>query len=111
MKVIWRARRPLLVREVVAELKGQDRAYTTVMTVMCRLAEKDILRRRPFGKAYLYEATLTEQAMLSRSAGRTVRKLVSDFGEVALAHFAEELERAEPDTLARLRKLRGKPER
>lgn len=109
MLVIWKSRRPLSVREVVGELRGHDRAYTTVMTVMSRLAEKDILTRRPNGKAYVYEAKMSEQGMLSRSAQRSVRKLVHDFGEVALAHFAEELERAKPETLARLRKLRDQP--
>ena len=111
MTVIWRSRRPLSVREVAGELHGQDRAYTTVMTVMSRLAEKAILRRRQVGKAYVYEAKLSEQQMLSRTARRTVRKLVNDFGEVALAHFAEELDRAKPETMARLRKLRAPSER
>jgi predicted transcriptional regulator len=107
MAIIWRSQQPLSVRDVVGELKGQNLAYTTVMTVMSRLAEKDILRRRPVGKAYVYGAKLSEQAMLSRSARRTVRKLVNDFGEVALAHFVEELDRAKPETISRLRKLRA----
>ncbi len=110
MLVIWKSKRPLSVREVVGGLRGHDRAYTTVMTVMSRLAEKDILARRQIGKAYVYEANMSEQGMLSRSAQRSVRKLVHDFGEVALAHFAEELERAKPETLARLRRLRERPE-
>lgn len=110
MAIVWRSRRPLSVRDVVGELKGHDLAYTTVMTVMSRLADKDILRRRQAGKAYVYEAKLNEQEMLSRSAQRTVRKLVNDFGEVALAHFADEIERAKPETLARLRKLRDQAE-
>lgn len=110
MAIVWRSGRPLSVRDVATQLKGSDRAYTTVMTIMGRLAEKDILRRRQVGKAYVYEARFSEQAMLSRSARRSVRKLVNDFGEVALAHFAEELERAKPETLARLRKLRDRPE-
>ena len=109
MAIIWTSGKPLSVRDVVGDLKGQDLAYTTVMTVMSRLAEKGILRRRQAGKAYVYEAKFSEQGMLSRSAQRTVRKLVNDFGEVALAHFAEELDRAKPETLARLRKLRDQP--
>ena len=106
MAIVWRSGRPLAVRDVVTELKDSDRAYTTVMTVMGRLAEKGILRRRQAGKAYLYEAKFTEEDMLSRSAQKRVRKLVSDFGEVALAHFADELDRMTPEMLARLRNLK-----
>jgi len=111
MTIMWRSQRSLSVREVATLLKGTDRAYTTVMTVMVRLSEKGILRRRQAGKAHLYEAIFSEEAMLSRSAKKTIRKLVNDFGEVALAHFAEELERAKPDALARLRKLRNQSKR
>lgn len=106
MAIIWRSARPLSVRDVVDQLNDHGRAYTTVMTVMSRLSEKGILRRRQAGKAYVYEARFDEEAMLSRSAQRSVRKLVRDFGDVALAHFAEELERAKPETMARLRRLR-----
>ena len=48
MAVLWRANRPLPVRDVAAELNaGRDTplAYTTVMTVMSRLAGKGILAR------------------------------------------------------------------
>ena len=48
MAVLWRAGAPLPVREVAAELNaGRDAAlaYTTVMTVMSRLAGKGILAR------------------------------------------------------------------
>ena len=106
MAIVWRSPGSVSVRDVVGHLKGESPAYTTVMTVMGRLVEKDILRRRPAGKAYAYEAKLSEREMLSRSARRTVRKLVNDFGDVALAHFADELDRAKPETLERLRRLR-----
>lgn len=108
MAIIWRSSGPLSVRDVAGELSGQRLAYTTVMTVMSRLAEKDILRRRQAGKAYVYEAKLSEQEMLSRSARRTVRKLVNEFGDVALAQFADELDRAKPGTIERLRQLRDR---
>ena len=48
MAVLWRAGRPLPVREVAAEVnagRGAPLAYTTVMTVMSRLAGKGILAR------------------------------------------------------------------
>lgn len=111
MAIAWGAQRPLSVRDVVEGLGRSASAYTTVMTVMGRLTEKGVLRREQVGKAYLYEARLSEDAYLSRRAQRSVRQLVSAFGDVALAHFADELERAKPGTLERLRRLRDQPDR
>lgn len=111
MAIVWGADHPLCVRDVVEGLGSSAPAYTTVMTVMGRLTEKDVLRRTQAGKAYRYEARLNEDEYLSWLARRSVKQLVSEFGDVALAHFAEELERANPDTLGRLRRLRDQPDR
>ena len=48
MRVLWGADDPRTVRAVLEELNRHRRpqlAYTTVMTVMGRLAEKGVLRR------------------------------------------------------------------
>lgn len=105
MSTAWKADGPLVVRDVVDALGPPRPAYTTVMTIMSRLADKGLLRRRAAGKAYLYEPRFTEEQFLARTAQRSVRKLVEDFGELALAQFAEELNRAKPSAKERLRKL------
>lgn len=58
MAVLWRAQRALSVREV-HELLHYTRpvAYTTVMTVLDRLAKKDVVERRLDGRAWLYRST------------------------------------------------------
>jgi predicted transcriptional regulator len=58
MAVLWRARRPLSVREV-HELLHYSRsvAYTTVMTVLDRLAKKGTVDRRLDGRAWLYSSS------------------------------------------------------
>ncbi len=47
----------LSVSEIQTYLKseGQDLAYTTVMTVLVRLYNKGLLKRRKEGRQYLYE--------------------------------------------------------
>ena len=48
------------VREVLQDLQRPRKlAYTTVMTVLARLAEKGLLGRRREGKAHAYEVTQT----------------------------------------------------
>jgi predicted transcriptional regulator len=101
MEVVWGEGKPVSVREVVERLNGgrrQKLAYTTVMTVMTRLAEKDVLSRRREGRGYVYEATAEDVA------GLAVRGVIRDFGDAAMAQFVEEA-KADPQVLRRLKRL------
>ena len=101
MRLVWKAAGPVSVRDVVDELNAgrRDRlAYTTVMTVMSRLAEKGALTRVREGRGYRYEAVAPD------AAGLAVRGVMREYGDAALAHFVEEA-RADPKALKRLQKL------
>lgn len=57
MAVLWRAQKPLSVRDVHEGLHyPRDVAYTTVLTVLDRLAKKDVVLRERDGRAWLYRA-------------------------------------------------------
>ncbi len=65
MEVLWDASAPVSVREVHDVLSASsDLAYTTVMTVLDRLAKKHILLRDRDGKAWLYWATASREQLL-----------------------------------------------
>jgi predicted transcriptional regulator len=101
MEIVWSAGGPITVRAVHEQLnesRAQRLAYTTVMTVMSRLAEKDVLARRRDGRGYVYEAKAADPAAIA------VRSVMRDHGDAAMAHFVEET-RADPQALRRLRKL------
>jgi predicted transcriptional regulator len=101
MAVMWSDREPRSVRSVLDELNRGRRhphAYTTVMTVMARLAEKDILRRKKDGRGYLYEVAVGDEA------GIAVRDVIRDFGDSAVASFVEQA-RADPKLARRLERL------
>jgi len=101
MQAMWAAPRPVSVRAVLDRLnagRGAPLAYTTVMTVMARLAEKDILRRELNGRGYLYEAIAADAAAIA------VRNVVRDFGEGAIAGFVDEA-RADPKLRRQLERL------
>ncbi|MFZ5622766.1 MAG: BlaI/MecI/CopY family transcriptional regulator [Pseudomonadota bacterium] len=56
MRLVWE-RGEVQVEEIHAALsREREIAYTTVMTVMSRLAAKGMLRRRKQGRAYIYKA-------------------------------------------------------
>ena len=64
------------VRDIHEALAAsRPRAYTTVMTIMDRLAQKGIVARRKVGRAFLYEPMLSaEDARLS-----AIEKIVNGF--------------------------------
>lgn len=101
MEVLWSAREPVAVRAVLDRLnqgRAEPLAYTTVMTVLTRLAERGAAKRTPAGRGYAYEAAVEDAAELA------VRDVVRDHGTAAVAHFVDQA-RADPRLLDRLRQL------
>jgi predicted transcriptional regulator len=101
MDAIWSHSEPVAVRRVVDELNAErsgDLAYTTVMTVMGRLAEKGVLTRSKVGRGYLYKASAPD------AAGLAVKGVLRTYGDAAVAHFVNEAE-ADPAVLKKLRRM------
>jgi predicted transcriptional regulator len=101
MGVLWRAGRPLPVREVTAALNAERTAalaYTTVMTVMSRLAGKGILARSRAGRRFVYAPVAADAAEIA------VRGVLEEFGDAALARFVQRAE-LDPALRERLRRL------
>jgi predicted transcriptional regulator len=103
MAVVWRDGGPVSVRDVADRLnagRAAPLAYTTVMTVMSRLAGKGILARKPAGRGFVYRPVMTDTADIA------VRGVLDEFGDAALARFVERVE-VDPKLRARLRRLMG----
>ena len=101
MGLCWRSRDALTVRDALLALnnaRAEPLAYTTVMTVMARLAEKGILIRSPRGRGYAYTPAVTDEAAIA------VREVLEMYGTAAVAHFAVQAS-ADPELRTRLRKL------
>src|SRR4051794_34899552 len=81
----------ITVRDVHARLVSErDLAYTTVMTVMDRLARKDLVRQERAGRAYRYSALATRAELTADLMHNTLE----DFSEAdrgsALVAFVSE---------------------
>jgi predicted transcriptional regulator len=101
MDVVWQADSPVSVRlvlDTLNERRDAQLAYTTVMTVMNRLAAKNVLARQGERRRYVYEATSTDEA------GLAVRDVLRTHGDAAVAHFLDEA-RTDAAVLRRLRAL------
>ncbi len=106
MEEVWR-QRAATVRDVLEILNRgpKQRAYTTVMTIMTRLHRKGLLTRRRHGKSDVYAPAVDRKVYLDARAQAEVAALIDEFGDVALVHFAREVEALDPERLAALRRL------
>ncbi|HLQ56897.1 MAG TPA: BlaI/MecI/CopY family transcriptional regulator [Streptosporangiaceae bacterium] len=101
MAVAWRSDAPLSVRrtaEILNARRDPPLAYTTVMTVMSRLARKGILARSRAGRSFVYMPVAADTAEIA------VRGVLAEFGDAALARFVERVE-LDPQLQRRLRRL------
>ena len=96
MDVLWARPAPTPVRDVHEELaRGREIAYTTVMTVLDRLAKKGVVARQLDGRAWLYEparsrldlhvATVNEalDGLTDEERSEVLRRVVSEAPLVA----------------------------
>jgi predicted transcriptional regulator len=107
MNEAWR-HEELTVRELMERLNRRaktPRAYTTYMTVMSRLDGKGLLTRRREGKTDFYRPTFSRDEYLVLRAQAEVQGLVREFGDVALAQFARQMDELDPKRLEELRRL------
>ncbi len=85
------------VREVADALHGRELAYTTVMTVLDRLAGKGMVQRQREGRAWQYRATASREAHIARLMLDAL-----DLGgsrDAALVRFAHSVTGTEADVL------------
>lgn len=67
LEVLWGSKTPLTVAAVHRDLHPErDLAYTTVMTVLDRLAKKGLADRELVGRAWEYRPALTQAELVAR---------------------------------------------
>jgi len=111
MREVWRLGGSGNVRAVMESLNAhasKQRKYTTIMTIMGRLHAKGVLARHRDGKADTYTALLSSAQYAEARAQAQVGELVAEYGEVALVHFAKQIDALDPQRLDQLRRLAGR---
>lgn len=73
------------IREQLAERR--PRAYTTIMTIMDRLARKGIVERRKAGRAYIYKANLSAEDARAQALSQVVESFFGGSKEAVMAHL------------------------
>ncbi len=91
MKILWR-KQTATVAQVQESLKPtRPLAYTTVMTVLDRLARKGAVDRRKQGRGYLYKAAMSEQAVCELAVDRLLDDFFSQSPEKLVQYVHERM--------------------
>ena len=73
------------IRDLLAERR--PRAYTTIMTIMDRLARKGVVERVKAGRAYVYRARLTADEARTQALGQVLENFFGGSREALVAHL------------------------
>jgi predicted transcriptional regulator len=94
MAVVWQMKQATAsdvhhALQATRQLENRDIAYTTVMTTMSRLHEKNILARRKVGMSFVYTPALGHDEFINYVVKDVMDSLVREFGEPVFQYFAE----------------------
>lgn len=105
MEVIWHKER-VSVREVYEQLLlHKELAYTTVMTIMTRLAEKGLLKKESQGNAYIYTPSLSKQEFTQTIVKEVLDGLFDEFAEPAISHLVDRISQEDDGQIDKLEAL------
>jgi len=93
MEIVWQQEQSS-VRSVLLELeKKRTIAYTTVMTVMARLHDKGVLKRKmDKSNAFVYVPIKDKKSFLANASEKIIKKFLKEYGDVAVAQFIDIIE-------------------
>lgn len=89
MTALWRMQEGTVrdIREALAA--RHPRAYTTIMTIMDRLAQKQIVLRRRAGRAWRYQPRLSKQEARSHALAQVIESFFGGSTEELLKHLSK----------------------
>jgi len=88
MNTLWPLGEATVRQIQQALMPSCPRAYTTIMTIMDRLARKAVVTRRKVGRAYLYRPNLTAEEARAHAVTQVVEGFFEGSAEALAAHLA-----------------------
>lgn len=95
MRALWRLEKGRVGEVRDALPKRHRSAYTTVQTVLNRLADRGLLEREREGKAIVYKPRVSETEYLSGSLDRALTGISGEAKRAAIAHLVGRLDKSE----------------
>lgn len=102
MDVLWNGAEMTIkgVQQVLEREKSTN--FNTVMTVMNRLVDKEILLKRMEGRSFLYKPVLSREEFLTTQSKEMTNELMDEFGSVVVSHMLDALEDVDDALVAKL---------
>lgn len=103
MQRVWARGGEVSVRDLHTEFASRL-AYTTLMTTLDRLYKKELLKRRKFGRAFLYTPIVTEQDYREYMARQLMGVVLGNakHHESVLSFLVDAVGNNDPETLDKL---------
>lgn len=96
MLVLWQSDEALKPSQVLEKLDHRP-AYTTVMTILKRLTDKELLKRKRDGKAYLYSPKRDKKLFAENRLGKLFDEVIDNFGDLAISQFVDSVKKDKKD--------------
>ena len=93
MNVVWKLKK-CSIRDVAGTFKPKKKlAYTTIATILRRLYEKGLVKKEVDTSVLLYSPKISKKSYGEKVASIFTSNFFDTFGDVAVASFAESIEK------------------
>ncbi|MDN4493213.1 BlaI/MecI/CopY family transcriptional regulator [Ureibacillus aquaedulcis] len=102
MDILW-CQEDMTIKEVQAVLeKEKPTNFNTVMTVMNRLVEKEILQKKLIGRSSFYRPVQSREEFINTQSKEMTHELMDEFGSVVVSHMLDALEDVDDELVKKL---------
>lgn len=93
MELLWNNKQgEFSIKEVQQTLESEKNInFNTVMTVMNRLVDKGVLKKRTSGRVSLFSPIQTKEEFLEEQSKKLTENLLDEFGGVVISHMIDSL--------------------
>ena len=102
MEILWNGNE-MSIKEVQQTIeKEKEINFNTVMTVMNRLVEKNILQKRLEGRTSFYKPIKTKEEFIDEQSRKLTENLLDEFGGVVVNHMLDTLHEVDQSLIEKL---------
>lgn len=88
MDILWESSSPLKPAEVLKKMDDKH-AYTTIMTVLKRMADKKLVKRVIQGNAYTYAPVSSKKDFATEALTDLFNRIFCTYGDLAISSFKQ----------------------
>ncbi|MED4229438.1 BlaI/MecI/CopY family transcriptional regulator [Neobacillus cucumis] len=102
MNILWNGNESSIKEVQLILEKEKPINFNTVMTVMNRLVDKNILTKRLEGRTSLYKPVTTKEDFINNQSKKLTENLLDEFGGLVVNHMLDSLKEVDDHLLLKL---------